>query len=91
VRATGCCLRLCGVGVLSGKALPSSPLPFSFSGVVVQVVPTDYQRKQKTQSTFQYAATEHYRHLSTLSSNGMPGVYFYYEVRGRSFDAWLLR
>lgn len=47
----------------------------------VQVVPTDYERKRrKTQSTFQYAATEHYRHISTLSSNGMPGVYFYYEV-----------
>merc|ERR1712196_291748 len=46
----------------------------------MKVVPTDYIRGKKTQSTYQYSATEHFRHLSTLSSNGVPGVYFYYEI-----------
>ena len=57
--------------------------------VINQVVPTDYERKYKTKATFQYAATEHYRHVNTMSNNGLPGVYFFYEVSGLP-DLWLL-
>jgi hypothetical protein len=47
----------------------------------LKVVPTDYEQSEsKVQSTFQYAVTEHFRHMSSHSSSGVPGVYFFYEV-----------
>ena len=49
----------------------------------LQIVPSSYRpffgNRVKIE-TFQYAVTEHLRHVSPGSNRGMPGVYFFYEV-----------
>lgn len=56
----------------------------------IQVVPSSFKRifdtfttaygRQAQKDNFQFAVTEHLRHVTPGSKRGLPGVYFFYEV-----------
>jgi len=47
----------------------------------IKVVPTDYKiSPENTMSTYQYSVTEYFRPVSVQKGNGLPGVFFFYDL-----------
>jgi endoplasmic reticulum-Golgi intermediate compartment protein 3 len=46
-----------------------------------KVVPTEYKyRSGKLVDTNQYSATQHFRPITSITSKGLPGIFFYYDI-----------